>query len=138
MTIAGPRVLEAMGDDYPRLKSLAKQNKYQMPYLAILIQAGWSIFLVMVSSFKEIIQYISISLSIFSMITVLSVFLLRRQYPKEQRPFQMPFYPLPPIIFVVCTTWMIYYVTSEDPMIIVYSLATMVPGLILYFGVSKK
>ena len=138
MTIAGPRVLEAMGDDYPKLKILAAKNKYDMPYLAILAQAGWAIFLVLVSSFKEIIQYISISLSLFSMATVLGIFILRKRVKKEDRPFQVPLYPLPPIIFTVCTCWMIYYVTDNDPMIIVYSLATMIPGLIIYFAVSKK
>ncbi|NOS91481.1 MAG: amino acid permease [Cyclobacteriaceae bacterium] len=138
MTIAGPRVLEAMGDDYPRLKVMASKNKFDMPYLAILVQAAWSIFLVLVSSFKEIIQYISISLSIFSMATVLGIFVLRRKYPKEKRPFQVPFYPLPPILFTVCTCWMIYYVTVNDPKIILYSLGTVVPGIIIYFVVSKK
>jgi basic amino acid/polyamine antiporter, APA family len=138
MTIAGPRVLEAMGDDYPKLKNFATKNKYDMPYLAILAQAGWAIFLVLVSSFKEIIQYISISLSLFSMATVIGIFFLRRQYKKEERPFQVPLYPLPPIIFTLCTCWMIYYVTVNDPMIILYSLATMVPGLIVYFFIATK
>lgn len=65
MTIAGPRVTEAMGEDYGLLKSFTVKNKYEMPYLAILVQGAWAIFLVLVSSFKEIIQYISVSLSIF-------------------------------------------------------------------------
>jgi basic amino acid/polyamine antiporter, APA family len=138
MTIAGPRVLEAMGDDYPKLKTFAAKNKYDMPYLAILVQASWAIFLVLVSSFKEIIQYISISLSLFSMATVLGVFILRRQYSKEMRPYKMPFFPLPPILFTICTCWMIYYVTKNDPRVILYSLATMVPGLIIYFAISNK
>jgi APA family basic amino acid/polyamine antiporter len=138
MTIAGPRVLEAMGDDYPKLKTFATTNRFDMPYLAILTQAGWAIFLVLVSSFKEIIQYISVSLSIFSMATVLGIFILRRKHSAEKRVYSVPFYPLPPIIFSVCTCWMIYYVTENDPLIIVYSLATMVPGLIIYFAISKK
>jgi len=138
MTIAGPRVTEAMGEDYPMLKVFTKKNRFNMPYLAILGQAAWAIFLVVVSSFKEIIQYISVSLSIFSMITVLGIFLVRRKYKKEERPYQMPLYPLPPILFTLCTSWMIYYVTSDDPYIILYSIVTMVPGLIIYFVVSKK
>jgi basic amino acid/polyamine antiporter, APA family len=138
MTIAGPRVFEAMGEDYPAMKSFARKNKYDMPYLAIVAQGGWAIFLVLVSSFKEIIQYISISLSIFSMLTVLSIFLLRQKYPTGERPFKVPLYPLPPIIFTVCTCWMIYYVTSDDPWIILYSLGTMVPGLLVYYFVRPK
>lgn len=138
MTIAGPRVLEAMGDDYPKLKTFSAKNKFDMPYLAIITQATWAVFLVLVSSFKEIVQYISISLSLFSMFTVIGIFFLRKQYKKEERPFQIPLYPLPPIIFIVCTCWMIYYVTADDPKIILYSLATMVPGLIVYFAISNK
>ncbi|MBY0434910.1 MAG: APC family permease, partial [Cyclobacteriaceae bacterium] len=136
MTIAGSRVTEAMGEDYPALKSLAVKNRFDMPYWAILVQAAWSVFLVMVSSFVEIIQYISISLSLFSMITVFGIFKLRKNYPV--RPFNVPLFPLPPLIFIVVTCWMIYYVFREDPKIIFYSLATMVPGVALFCVISRK
>jgi basic amino acid/polyamine antiporter, APA family len=138
MTIAGPRVLEAMGDDYPRLKPFASKNRHDMPYIAILVQAGWSIFLVLVSSFKEIIQYISISLSLFSMATVLGIFFIRKKYVNENPPFRVPLFPLPPILFTVCTCWMIYYVTINDPRIILYTIGTIIPGLIIYFVVSRN
>jgi APA family basic amino acid/polyamine antiporter len=138
MTIAGPRVTEAMGEDYPLLKNFSVKNKYDMPYVAILAQAGWAIFLVLVSSFKEIIQYISVSLSIFSMITVIGIFWLRNGYTKEARTYSLPFYPLPPLVFTACTCWMIWYMTNDDPRILLYSCLTMLPGLFLYFIVSKK
>jgi APA family basic amino acid/polyamine antiporter len=131
MTIAGPRVTEAMGEDYTVLKSFSVKNKYDMPYLAILAQAGWSIFLVLVSSFKEIIQYISVSLSIFTVMTVFGIFFLRKRTVTTDH-FKIPLYPLPPIIFIVCTIWMIWYVAIEDFKIILYSLGTMVPGYVLY------
>lgn len=136
MTIAGPHVTEAMGEDYALLKSFSVKNKYHMPYLAILIQAGWSIFLVLVSSFKEIIQYISVSLSIFTVLTVLGVFFLRKQKITNDH-FKIPLYPLPPIIFIICTMWMIYYVAIEDFKIILYSLGTMVPGYLLYLFANR-
>lgn len=137
MTIAGPRVTEAMGEDYTLLKSFSAKNKYHMPYLAILVQAGWSIFLVLVSSFTEIIQYISVSLSIFTVMTVFGIFFLRKKYTSTDH-FKIPLYPLPPIIFILCTCWMIYYVAIEDFKIILYSLGTMIPGLILYFMASHR
>lgn len=131
MTIAGPRVTEAMGEDYPLLKSFTSKNKYDMPYLAILVQAGWSIFLVLVSSFKEIIQYISVSLSIFTVITVFGIFFLRKRNTTTDH-FKIPLYPIPPVAFIACTSWMIYYVAIEDFKIILYSVGTMVPGYIIY------
>ncbi|HQQ83451.1 MAG TPA: hypothetical protein PK059_09665, partial [Cyclobacteriaceae bacterium] len=54
------------------------------------------------------------------------------------RPFRMPFYPVTPLIFIVVTCWMIYYMFREDPRIIFYSLGTMIPGAIIYFSVRKK
>jgi APA family basic amino acid/polyamine antiporter len=138
MTIAGPRVTEAMGVDYPIFESFARKNKYDMPWQALLIQAAWAISLVLISSFEKIIQYIQISLSIFSMMVVLSIFKLRKMYPHSERPYSMPLYPLPPILFTICTCWMIYYVTKRDPYIILYSVGTMIPGIILYFVAAKK
>ncbi|MBN8576615.1 MAG: amino acid permease [Cytophagales bacterium] len=136
MTIAGPRVTEAMGEDYRLLKSFTSKNNYNMPYLAILAQAAWAIFLVLVSSFKEIIQYISVSLSIFSMITVIGIFWLRKQQPHADA-FKVPLYPITPLIFVGCTLWMIYYVAAEDPKILLYSLATLLPGYVLYLFANR-
>lgn len=136
MTIAGPRVTEAMGEDYRLLKLFTKKNKYDMPYLAILTQGAWAIFLVLVSSFKEIIQYISVSLSIFSMFTVIGIFWLRKQH-RHADAYKVPFYPVTPLIFVSCTLWMIYYVASDDSKILIYALATLIPGLILFLLANR-
>jgi APA family basic amino acid/polyamine antiporter len=136
MTIAGSRVSEAMGEDYHGLRILAKKNRYGMPYWAVIIQAGWSVFLVSVSTFVEIVQYISVSLSIFSMLTVAGIFRLRKTHPV--RPFKVPLYPLPPIIFIAVTCWMIGYMFREDPKIIGWSVATMIPGEILHLVLKRN
>ncbi len=136
MTIAGPRVLEAMGEDYPKLKTFTTTNKYEMPYISILVQGGWSIFLVIVSSFKEIIQYISISLSVFAMLTVIGVFIVRKKFPNSS--FRLPLYPLPPIFFILVTCWMIYFEFTKNPAVILYSVGTILSGLLVYQWVKKK
>jgi APA family basic amino acid/polyamine antiporter len=137
MTIAGSRVSEAMGEDYGGIRILAMKNHFEMPYWAVILQAGWSIFLVSVGSFVAIVQYISISLSLFSMITVAGVFWLRKTHPT--RPFSVPWYPVPPLIYIAVTSWMIYYMFREDPMIILYSIATMIPGAIIHrYLVSRQ
>jgi len=136
MTIAGPRVMEAMGEDYKLLQSFSVKNRYQMPYAAILAQAGWSVFLVLVSSFKEIIQYISVSLSFFSMLTVIGIFFLRRSSVSTDH-YKVPLYPIPPLLFIFCTSWMIYYVAIDDIKILLWSAGTMIPGYGLYLLASR-
>jgi len=136
MTIAGPRVLEAMGEDYARLKPFTSTNRFGMPYIALLVQGGWSIFLVVVSSFKEIIQYISVSLSVFSMLTVIGIFIVRKKYAVSS--FRLPLYPLPPLFFIGVTCWMIYFEFSKNPRVVWYSAATIASGLLVYWLVSNK
>jgi len=137
MTIAGPRVIEAMGEDYKLLQFFSIKNRYQMPYVAILVQTCWSVFLVLVSSFKEIIQYISVSLSFFSMLTVIGIFFLRKK-SSEADHYKVPLYPITPLILIICTCWMIYYVAITDFQVIVWSVGTMIPGYALYLFASRN
>ena len=138
MTIAGPRVGEAMGQDYPALGILSAKNRFEMPYLAILMQSAWAITLVFLGSFSEIIQYISVSLSWFTVFTVIGIFILRYRMRGHPRLFKVPGFPVPPIIFIVATLWMVSYVTINNPAIIIYSVGTVFVGLLLFFLASRK
>lgn len=44
----------------------------------------------------------------FFLLTGLSVFILRFKNPDLRRPYSIPFYPLPPIIFCLTSGWMLY------------------------------
>ncbi|MBS1490285.1 MAG: amino acid permease [Bacteroidetes bacterium] len=136
MTIAGPRVLEAMGDDYPRLKQFSATNRFDMPYIALLVQGGWAVFLVLVSDFKQIIQYITVSLSVFALLTVAGIVIVRKRYPVSS--YRMPLYPLVPVFFIAVTLWMIYFEFTKNPLVVLYSGGTIVSGLLVYMWVSKK
>jgi APA family basic amino acid/polyamine antiporter len=136
MTIAGPRVLEVMGEDYPKIKNISATNRYDMPYMALLVQGTWSIFLVMVSSFKEIIHYIAVSLSVFTLLTVLGVFIVRKKYPAGS--YRMPLYPLTPVFFIIVTLWMIYFELTNNPVVILWSGGTILSGFLVYTWVAKS
>ena len=138
MTIAGPRVTEAMGKDYSSLKILAGTNKFGMPYLAMLVQAAWAIFLILFSSFSEIIGNIAVSLSFFTLLSVIGLFVLRFRNKGEPRPFSTPLYPITPILFIAMTLWMIIHESISKPVVLLYSLGTVAIGLILYFFAAKK
>lgn len=138
MTIAGPRVGEAMGEDYKKLAFLKSENRFGMPWIAVVFQSAWSIVLVLTSSFKEIIQYVSVSLSWFTLFTVLGIFILRKKQLNQSGGFRVPFFPLPPLIFAAVTIWMIVYLTISNPNIIYYSLGTVLAGGVAYLIISRK
>lgn len=137
MFISGPRVTEQMGQDYPKLKFFAKKNEQDAPVISIIILFVISGSLVIFSSFKEIIEYIGITLSIFSMLTVASVFVVRKRKDRSENVVRSIGYPITPILFILITLWMILYFVVLDPMTLVYSLLSLVPGVIVYFLVRK-
>ena len=133
MFIAGPRVVQEMGKDYAVFKSLGRQSASGAPVLAILTIMILSVIMVFFSSFKDIIEYVGITLSIFSMLTVGGIFILRSRKATSETRVKAWGYPITPIVFIGFTLWMIFYFVSSDPMKIVYALCTILPAIIIYF-----
>ena len=138
MVIAGPRVTEQLGVDYKFFQRLAVKNSGGTPTYAILLQGFIAIVLVLVSSFQGLIQTLGITLSFFSLLTVIGVFIIRQRFPKDQIPVKTFAYPITPLIFIASTAWMIISFAIIEPSRIWYSLLAIVPGILLYFVVRDK
>lgn len=138
MVIAGPRVTEQLGVDFKFFRRLAIKNNGGTPTYAILLQCFIAIVLVLVSSFEGLIQTLGITLSFFSLLTVIGVFIIRKRFPKDEIPVKTFAYPITPLIFIAATLWMIISFAIMDPSRIWYSLLAIVPGVILYFVVRDR
>lgn len=138
MIIAGPRVSEQIGNDFSFFKKIAVKNASGTPVYAILLQTLISIALVLFSSFQELIQTLGITLSFFSLLTVLGIFIIRKKYSAEDRPVQTWGYPFTPILFILATLWMIFSFVLMDPVKIWYAACAIIPGVVVYFLVQKK
>ena len=137
MFIAGPRVAQKIGEDYSFFSKLSKQTPKGAPINAILLQASVSILFILISSFKEIIEYMGITLSIFSLLTVLGLFVLRNKKKQGENTVKAWGYPITPLVFILCTSWMIFYFVKNDPKVIIWSLLTIIPALPIYFLTKK-
>ncbi len=137
MMIAGPRVAEQIGKDFTLFKKLATKNSKGNPVSAILFLTLVSCFLVIFSSFKDMIEYIGITLTIFSILTVAGVFIIRSKRLVNKLGVKCWGYPITPALFIVLSLWMLFYFISEDPIKIVWCLLTLIPGVIIYYF-SKK
>lgn len=133
MIWAGPRVTQVMGEDVRILKFLSVKNKNEVPYISLILQYFVVIALVLTSSFDAIIKYIGVLLSMSSFLTVLGVIILRFKQPALERPYKTWAYPLTPIIFMLVTGWMMFFVIKNEPEITIAGAATIIAGLILYY-----
>jgi len=102
----GPRVYYAMARDKMIFKSLARINpKLKTPSLAIVIQVYIAIIYVFLGegNTTKLLVYMGFSLSIFPLLSVVGLIILRYQRPDIPRPYKVPFFPLIPAVYVILT-----------------------------------
>jgi basic amino acid/polyamine antiporter, APA family len=138
MTWIGPRVSMSMGEDHWLLRMLGRKNPHGIPTNAIVLQLIIVNVLLLTRSFESVVQYTQFSLLLCSLFTVLGVMVLRATRPELARPYRVWAYPMPPIIFVVITLWMMFYLLRWKTIESLAGLATALVGLLLYFCTRKR
>lgn len=137
MFIAGPRVVQEVGKDYSMFAKLGKQSASGAPKTALLLLMIISVSLVYLLNFQDLIEYIGVTLSIFSLLTVVGVFVLRYRKRLNENTVRSWGFPLTPLVFSAFTIWMIWYFVQIKPIVLVWFLLTILPAILLYF-ISKN
>lgn len=132
MTIAGPRVLQVVGQDIRAFRFLAKSNEDGVPTTAVLVQSSLALIFVATATFDQVLIFAGFTLALNSLFAVLGLFVLRIRQPDLARPFKVPFFPILPLIFLGLTVWTLVYVAIERPQEVAVSLGLILSGLALY------
>jgi basic amino acid/polyamine antiporter, APA family len=136
MLMVGPRIVEAMARDGFLPTSLCRLNTKRVPSRAVALQALMAAALALTPSFAGLLVYIAFTLNIFSALTVISLFRLRRQ---GRARFKICFgYPLTPLIYLGFTMWMTVWSIREEPIASLAGVATLAAGFILYLVRAKQ
>lgn len=130
----GPRVTVAMGEDLPGLALLAIKTRNGTPRVALAVQAAITTALLLTGKFEDVLVYIQLALILFSALTVLGVIVLRIREPALPRPYRTWGYPVTPVLFLLVSGIMIFYVVQSKPWQSLAGLGTVLSGLILYFA----
>jgi APA family basic amino acid/polyamine antiporter len=133
MIIAGPRVSKTMGEDLVALKFLAKISSKGIPVRAILLQSLITAGLILTASFEQVLTYAGFTLSLFSFLAVLGVFILRKR-KLSTGGYRTWGYPVTPIIFLALSLWTMIFLLKDQPRESMAGLATVTLGMVLYFG----
>ncbi len=133
MTIAGPRVLQVVGEDFHALRFLARKNKNGLPSTAIYLQSSLALLFILSSSFESILVFAGFTLALNSFATVLGIFVLRHRQPDLPRPYKTFLYPLPPLIYLSLTGWILWFVLVNRPVEGLFGLGIMAAGLLFYY-----
>lgn len=142
MIMAGPRVLQVIGQDFEAFRALARTNVHDVPATAIVVQSLVTLAFIVTASFESILVFAGFTLGVNTFFTVLGAFVLRRRQPDLPRPYRIPLYPLPPIVFLAITGWTLTYILRDRPEEGLAGLAIIGSGALFYaatirFGRSR-
>lgn len=138
MTMAGPRVIQVIGEDFPAVSALAKTNEHGIPAIAIYIQSGIALLFIFSSTFESVLVFSGFTLALSSFTTVLGIFVLRWRQPDLPRPYKTFMYPLPPLIYLALTGWTLSFVLINRPVEGLFGLGIIAVGLAFYWMSSSK
>jgi APA family basic amino acid/polyamine antiporter len=132
MVTIGPRVYYAMAKNGAFPATAARVHpKWHTPAAAIVAQAVCTMLMTM-TPFPQLVVYIGFTLNFFAVMSVSSLFLLRRR-PGWQKLRLVSFcYPLVPTLFLAVGVWMIFYGIQLKPYISLAAVVTVVTGALVY------
>ncbi|MHC4118764.1 MAG: APC family permease [Planctomycetota bacterium] len=132
--ITGPRVYYAMARDglFPSVAGRIS-SKGGVPAHAMIAQSTCAIIILSVTDFKNLYQYASVGLSVFAMLFIAAVYVLRWRRPQMERPFRVPGYPVVPAIWICVILFMTVYAFKQWPIPSRYSLGSILAGIPVYY-----
>jgi len=148
----GPRVSFAMGRDDVFVRQLGRVHvNYRTPAIAICVQAVMAALLVIASGilvarfpmfqersvFDILTDYVIFSASIFYVLAVMAVIVLRWKHPEWERPYRTLGYPIIPLTYIAFYTWFLYYVYVGKPFEARVGLCLIALGIPVYFAWRK-
>jgi APA family basic amino acid/polyamine antiporter len=128
----GPRVMMTMGEDIPAIGFFSRKSRNGAPAYAILFQLAAATVMMLTRSFEAVLDFIQFSLLFCSFFTVLGVIKLRITNPELPRPYRAWGYPLTPVVFLLVTGFMMYYLLTERPLQALLGMLIMISGLLIY------
>jgi APA family basic amino acid/polyamine antiporter len=132
MTLAGPRVLQVIGEDFHALRFFARTNRDGIPARAIYTQTALSVIFILSATFESVLVFAGFTLALNSFVTVLGVFVLRWRQPELPRPYRTFGFPLTPLLYLVLTGWTLAFVLINKPVEGLFGLGVIASGLVFY------
>ena len=136
MTIAGPRVYYALGQDIRKFRMLTRTNRGGAPANALLLQGVVASVIILSGSVDQILSYAGFTLALMSALAVSCVIVLRFKRPDMPRPFKVWAYPIPPLFFMVISIWTMYWAFQGRPVESTLALLTVAAGGGIFLGAA--
>lgn len=133
MCFVGPRVYYAMAADGAFFRIAARIHpKWKSPWIAVVMQSVCVLLLIVLPTFRDLLIYIGFTLYLFTALSVLGLFRLRRQPGWKKFIWLDRSYPLIPLLYVAMSGWVLVFSIRAAPAASAMALATVVTGALAW------
>jgi len=139
MILSGARITYAMAQDKVFFKNMGDiHSRFRTPHVSLAVQGIWSALLTLSGRFDQLFTYVVFAAWLFYAMTTGGVFILRKKWPKVNRPYKTWGYPVVPLLFIFVSIWFVFNTLINDPRDALFGLAIVVLGLPAYFYWNLK
>jgi amino acid transporter len=118
---------------------MARLNARGAPWAALLAQGIWCLVLLCLpgSNFSSLLDYFGPASWMFYGLSASALIRLRYSEPDILRPFQVPLYPLPPLMVIVVSTFIMVSSLATNPLYTVLALGFVALGMPVHFVMER-
>ncbi|MBL0273767.1 MAG: amino acid permease [Chitinophagaceae bacterium] len=139
LILAGARVYNAMAKDGLFFKQAGRLNKHNVPEFALWVQCIVASLLCLSGKYGDLLDMISFVVVMFYALTILGIFILRKNKPGLERPYKAFGYPLLPAIYILMAIAFCILLIWYKPVYAGWGLGIVLAGIPLYyFAVSRQ
>lgn len=136
MLMGQPRIFYSMSKDGLLPKSFGKVHpKFKTPYITTILTGAVAMLVAGIFPIGLLGELVSIGTLLAFVIVCGGVLVLRYKQPNINRPFKTPLFPLVPILGMLSSLALMYFLPVDTWIRLIVWMAL---GVIIYFGYSRK
>jgi APA family basic amino acid/polyamine antiporter len=132
------RVYQAMAQDGLFFKSMKENNRFGVPGNALWIQFIWASVLCLSGKYGNLLDYVMFAVMFFAIITIVGLFVLRKNKPDIDRPYKAWGYPVVPALYIGLAVLFCINLLIEKPMYSFPGLIIVAMGIPVYYFWKSK
>ena len=132
--LTGGRILYALGKDHRLFGHLGTVHpRLHTPALALWANAAIAAGLVFTKTFEQIMTYSTVVITVFFILAIFGVLVLRRRAPEAPRPYRAWGYPATPLLYCLTMAGFILDVCHKQPGDSAFGFVLLALGVPLYW-----
>lgn len=133
LILSGARVYYTMAKDGLFFKNAGTLNKFAVPQWALWAQCVLASVWCLSGKYGDLLTMVSFVVVLFYMLTIVGIFILRKQRPGAERPYKAFGYPILPIIYIAMGIVFCVFLISFEPRYSSYGLIITLIGIPIYY-----